>query len=198
MHTGDAGYIDARGFVFLVDRVKDMIVTGGENVYSAEVENVIYQHPAVHECAVIGVPSDAWGEAVHAIVVTKPGMRVTPDELIAFCRAAHRALQGAEVVRRAQRRPAEERRGENPQGRSAQTVLDALNPGNQLMYRAMSCSSSCRWRLPALRRGRCAAAHPQPRARVGNLRRTRCARRRGAVERLRADVQHRGRQQLHQ
>ena len=86
MHTGDAGYIDARGFVFLVDRVKDMIVTGGENVYSAEVENVIYQHPAVHECAVIGVPSDAWGESVHAIVVTKPGLVATPDEIIAFCR----------------------------------------------------------------------------------------------------------------
>ena len=80
MHTGDAGYIDARGFVFLVDRVKDMIVTGGENVYSAEVENVIYQHPAVHECAVIGVPSDAWGEAVHAIVVTKPGPTSRADE----------------------------------------------------------------------------------------------------------------------
>ena len=86
MHTGDAGYIDERGFVFLVDRVKDMIVTGGENVYSAEVENVIYQHPAVHECAVVGVPSDAWGEAVHAIVVTKPGTRAEPDEIIAFCR----------------------------------------------------------------------------------------------------------------
>jgi long-chain acyl-CoA synthetase len=86
MHTGDAGYIDARGFVFLVDRVKDMIVTGGENVYSAEVENVIYQHPAVHECAVIGVPSDAWGEAVHAIVVTKPGVVAEPEEIIAFCR----------------------------------------------------------------------------------------------------------------
>ena len=87
MHTGDAGYMDERGFVFLVDRVKDMIVTGGENVYSAEVENAIYQHPAVHECAVVGVPSDAWGEAVHAIVVTKPGMTVSPDEIIAFCRA---------------------------------------------------------------------------------------------------------------
>ena len=86
MHTGDAGYIDERGFVFLVDRVKDMIVTGGENVYSAEVENVIYQHPAVHECAVIGVPSDTWGEAVHAIVVTKPGAVVEPKEIIAFCR----------------------------------------------------------------------------------------------------------------
>lgn len=87
MHTGDAGYIDARGFVFLVDRVKDMIVTGGENVYSAEVENAIYQHPAVHECAVVGVPSEAWGEAVHAIVVTKPGLNVTGEEIIAFCRA---------------------------------------------------------------------------------------------------------------
>ncbi len=86
MHTGDAGYIDARGFVFLVDRVKDMIVTGGENVYSAEVENIIYQHHAVHECAVIGVPSDAWGEAVHAVVVTKPGMDVRADEIISFCR----------------------------------------------------------------------------------------------------------------
>ncbi len=86
MHTGDAGYLDARGFVFLVDRVKDMIVTGGENVYSAEVENIVYQHPAVHECAVIGVPSDAWGEAVHVVVVTKPGMGVGADEIIAFCR----------------------------------------------------------------------------------------------------------------
>ncbi len=86
MHTGDAGYMDAHGFVFLVDRVKDMIVTGGENVYSAEVENVVYQHPAVHECAVIGVPSDEWGEAVHAIVVVKPGHAVTPDEIIEFCR----------------------------------------------------------------------------------------------------------------
>ncbi|NJN52926.1 MAG: long-chain fatty acid--CoA ligase, partial [Gammaproteobacteria bacterium] len=68
MHTGDAGYLDERGFLFLVDRVKDMIITGGENVYSVEVENVLYQHPSVHECAVIGIPSDAWGEAVHAIV----------------------------------------------------------------------------------------------------------------------------------
>jgi long-chain acyl-CoA synthetase len=86
MHTGDAGYIDARGFVFLVDRVKDMIVTGGENVYSAEVENVIYQHPAVHECAVIGVPSEAWGEAVHAIVVPKPNTKLAGSDIIAFCR----------------------------------------------------------------------------------------------------------------
>ena len=93
MHTGDAGYIDARGFVFLVDRVKDMIVTGGENVYSAEVENVIYQHPAVHECAVIGVPSDAWGEAVHAIVVTKPGTGVTPTRSLRSAASASRTTK---------------------------------------------------------------------------------------------------------
>jgi long-chain acyl-CoA synthetase len=72
-HTGDAGYIDAEGYVYLVDRVKDMIVTGGENVYSAEVENAIAGHPAVAQVAVIGIPSDQWGEAVHAIVVPRPG-----------------------------------------------------------------------------------------------------------------------------
>jgi long-chain acyl-CoA synthetase len=86
MHTGDAGYLDERGFLFLVDRVKDMIITGGENVFSVEVENVLYQHPAVHECAVIGIPSEAWGEAVHAIVVPKPGHTVDGAELVTFAR----------------------------------------------------------------------------------------------------------------
>ena len=73
MHTGDAGYMDEDGFVFIADRVKDMIVTGGENVYSVEVENAIYQHPAVAICAVIGIPSADWGEAVHAIIQPKEG-----------------------------------------------------------------------------------------------------------------------------
>ena len=68
MHTGDGGYMDDDGFVFVVDRIKDMIITGGENVYSAEVENAIYQHPAVAMCAVIGVPDEQWGERVHAVV----------------------------------------------------------------------------------------------------------------------------------
>jgi acyl-CoA synthetase (AMP-forming)/AMP-acid ligase II len=86
MHTGDAGYLDDDGFVFLVDRVKDMIITGGENVYSAAVENVIYQHPDVHECAVIGIPSEQWGEAVHAIVVAETGRRIDTQELLAHCR----------------------------------------------------------------------------------------------------------------
>jgi long-chain acyl-CoA synthetase len=86
MHTGDAGYLDPDGFLFLVDRVKDMIITGGENVYSAAVENVLYQHPHVHECAVIGIPSEQWGEAVHAIVVPESGVQVDTDALLAHCR----------------------------------------------------------------------------------------------------------------
>jgi long-chain acyl-CoA synthetase len=83
--TGDAGYVDADGFLYLHDRVKDMIVSGGENVYPAEVENVLAQHPGVADVAVIGVPDERWGEAVKAIVV-RSGPEVTEDELIAFSR----------------------------------------------------------------------------------------------------------------
>lgn len=83
--TGDAGYMDGDGFVFLMDRVKDMILSGGENVYSAEVENALGQHPAVATSAVIGVPSQQWGEAVHAIVILKPGAAATEAELQAHC-----------------------------------------------------------------------------------------------------------------
>jgi long-chain acyl-CoA synthetase len=81
-HSGDAGYLDADGYLFLVDRVKDMIVTGGENVYSVEVENAIATHPAVAQVAVIGIPSEQWGEAVHAIVVLRPDMTATEPEII--------------------------------------------------------------------------------------------------------------------
>jgi long-chain acyl-CoA synthetase len=86
MHTGDGGYMDDEGFVFVVDRIKDMIITGGENVYSAEVENAIYQHPAVAMCAVIGIPDEQWGERVHAVVAVKPGQAATEAEIIAHCR----------------------------------------------------------------------------------------------------------------
>jgi long-chain acyl-CoA synthetase len=86
MHTGDAGYLDADGFLFLVDRIKDMIITGGENVYSAAVENVIYLYAGVHECAVIGIPSEQWGEAVHAIVVMQEGALLDTDRLVEHCR----------------------------------------------------------------------------------------------------------------
>jgi long-chain acyl-CoA synthetase len=85
-HTGDAGYLDERGYLFLVDRVKDMIVTGGENVYSIEVENAIASHPDVAQVAVIGIPDDRWGEAVHAIVVPKAGCHLTEAEIIAHAR----------------------------------------------------------------------------------------------------------------
>ena len=86
MHTGDGGYMDNDGFVFIVDRIKDMIITGGENVYSVEVENAIYQHPAVAMCAVIGVPDQQWGERVHAVISLKPGQSVTSAEIVAHCR----------------------------------------------------------------------------------------------------------------
>jgi long-chain acyl-CoA synthetase len=86
MHTGDAGYMDEDGFVFIVDRIKDMIITGAENVYPAEVEHVIYQHPAVALCAVIGIPDEKWGESVHAVVTLKEGYDLTTEDLIAHCR----------------------------------------------------------------------------------------------------------------
>jgi long-chain acyl-CoA synthetase len=86
MHTGDGGYMDDDGFIYVVDRLKDMIITGGENVYSTEVENVIAQHPAVLQCAVIGIPDSHWGEVVHAFAVVKPGATVDAAALIAFCK----------------------------------------------------------------------------------------------------------------
>jgi acyl-CoA synthetase (AMP-forming)/AMP-acid ligase II len=86
-HTGDAGYVDAEGYLYLIDRVKDMIVTGGENVYSAEVENAIASLPAIAQVAVIGIPDERWGEAVHAIVVLREGMTVTEDEIKEHTRA---------------------------------------------------------------------------------------------------------------
>ena len=87
LHTGDGGYMDDEGFIYIVDRVKDMIISGGENVYSAEVEEALYSHPAVAECAVIGVPDDTWGERVHAIVRLKSDAIATDTELISACHA---------------------------------------------------------------------------------------------------------------
>jgi len=86
-HTGDIGYFDADGYLYIHDRLKDMIVTGGENVYPTEVENVLVKHPAILEATVVGVPDARWGEAVKAVVVLKPGQEATPDEIIAFARS---------------------------------------------------------------------------------------------------------------
>ncbi|MFB6672451.1 long-chain fatty acid--CoA ligase [Streptomyces sp. NPDC056390] len=81
MHTGDAGRLDEDGYLFIVDRLKDMIVSGGENVYSAEVENALAAHPAVASCAVIGVPDERWGERVHAVIVLRPGHTAAAEEI---------------------------------------------------------------------------------------------------------------------
>jgi long-chain acyl-CoA synthetase len=107
--TGDAAYRDAEGFLYLHDRVKDMIVSGGENVYPTEVENALMGHPGVTDVAVIGVPDDRWGEAVKAIVVAGPGPAPSPDELIGFCRqqlAGFKCPKSVDFVTNLPRNPA--------------------------------------------------------------------------------------------
>jgi len=86
LRSGDMGHVGDGGFLFISDRVKDMIITGGENVYSPEVEQVVAEHPAVAEVAVIGVPDDHWGESVKAIVALRPGQQATGQEIIGFTR----------------------------------------------------------------------------------------------------------------
>lgn len=98
VHSGDAGYLDDDGYVYIHDRVKDMIVSGGENVYGAEVESAIFGHPAVADVAVIGVPDDKWGESVKAIVVLKPGQQATPDDIIGYARSRIAAYKCPKTV----------------------------------------------------------------------------------------------------
>ena len=101
LRTGDAGYMDEDGYLYIHDRVKDMIISGGENVYPAEVESAVYGHPAVAEVAVIGVPDEKWGEAVKAVVVPKPGASIDADEIISFARsriAAFKAPKSVDVI----------------------------------------------------------------------------------------------------
>jgi acyl-CoA synthetase (AMP-forming)/AMP-acid ligase II len=108
LHTGDAAYQDSDGYFFIYDRVKDMIVSGGENVYPAEVENAIFGHPQVADVAVIGVPDEKWGEAVKAIVVAKPGQTVDAESVIAWAReriAAYKAPKSVDVVETIPRNP---------------------------------------------------------------------------------------------
>jgi acyl-CoA synthetase (AMP-forming)/AMP-acid ligase II len=86
LHTGDMGYMDEKGYLFIMDRSKDMIISGGENIYPREIEEVLVRHSAVGEVAVVGVPDPKWGEAVKAVVATAPGQSATEEELISFCK----------------------------------------------------------------------------------------------------------------
>ena len=87
LHLGDAGTLDDEGYLYIKDRIKDMIVSGGENVYPAEVEHVLFEHDAIADAAVVGVPDETWGEAVKAFVVLKPGIEIDEADLVAFCRS---------------------------------------------------------------------------------------------------------------
>ena len=106
LSSGDMGYIDNDGFLFIVDRLKDMIVCGGENVYSAEVENALSRHPAVASCAVIGIPSERWGEQVHAVVVLNPEAGERSASNSRTLQAIHRRLQMPQSPRVPVRAPA--------------------------------------------------------------------------------------------
>ena len=102
LYTGDMAVIDEEGYVTIVDRQRDMIITGGENVYSVEVENVLYSHPAILEAAVIGVPDEKWGEAVTAIVVLKAETEASEEQIIQFCKermARFKAPKSVDFVR---------------------------------------------------------------------------------------------------
>jgi fatty-acyl-CoA synthase len=108
LHTGDAAFMDEDGYIYIQDRIKDMIISGGENVYPAEVESAIYGHPAIAEVAVIGIPSERWGEEVKAIVVPKPGMEVDEFDVIAWARervAAFKAPKSVDVIPEMPRNP---------------------------------------------------------------------------------------------
>jgi acyl-CoA synthetase (AMP-forming)/AMP-acid ligase II len=86
LRSGDGGYMDADGYVYVTDRVKDMIISGGENIYPAEIERVLAEHPALQDVAVIGVPDERWGEVPKAVVVAAPGATVDTPKLLAWCR----------------------------------------------------------------------------------------------------------------
>jgi acyl-CoA synthetase (AMP-forming)/AMP-acid ligase II len=101
LRTGDLGTMDEDGYVYILDRVKDMIISGGENVYSREVEEVLYAHPCVAEAAVIGVPDDKWGESVMAVIVLRDGHEATGEEIIEFCRdklAGYKRPRSVEII----------------------------------------------------------------------------------------------------
>ena len=122
IYTGDAGYFDEDGYLYIHDRLKDMVVSGGSNIYPAEVENALYGHPAIADVAVIGVPDQRWGEAVKAVVVRQHGAAVTEAELIAYAReriAHYKAPKSVDFVDALPRNPS----GQDPQAGAAGALL---------------------------------------------------------------------------
>ena len=111
LRTGDMGYYDERGYIYIADRKKDMIITGGENVYPKEVEEILYRHEAVSEAAVIGVPDEFWVERVHAVIVLKKGAVLTDDEIIGFCKAHMASFKAPKSIEFVESLP------KNPQGK---------------------------------------------------------------------------------
>ncbi len=139
--TGDMGKVDADGFVFVEDRLKDMIISGGENIYSPEVERVIAEHPAVMEVAIIGIPDDTWGEAVKAVVSLHEGAEATADEIIGFCRehlAAFKCPKSVDITGAAAPQP----HRQDPQEGPARAVLGGPRPRRQLDRRPVA-GSAC-------------------------------------------------------
>jgi acyl-CoA synthetase (AMP-forming)/AMP-acid ligase II len=108
IHTGDAGYLDEEGYLYLKDRMKDMVVSGGENIYPVEVENALAMHASVTDVAVIGVPDDKFGEALLAFVVLQPGAALSVDEMVEFCRdkiAGYKIPRKLEIIDELPRNP---------------------------------------------------------------------------------------------
>jgi len=123
LHTGDLATVDKEGFVFIQDRKKDMIITGGENVYPAEVEAVLARHPDVLECAVIGLPSARWGESAAAVVVAKAGASLDAAQVLAFCQGKLARYKQPRVVEFVDQIP------RNPTGKVLKRVLRERFPG---------------------------------------------------------------------
>jgi len=109
LRSGDGGHMDADGYIYVTDRIKDMIISGGENIYPAEIERVLAEHPALQDVAVIGVPDERWGEVPKAVVVLKAGATLAdPNELVAWCRerlAAYKCPKTVDVVAELPRNP---------------------------------------------------------------------------------------------